>query len=65
MGGGNRGSRNFFLDRWLRNLNYTKFNEKTIWIYQRYQKKKNMQIHEILQIKDKLQSENADMRIIK
>ena len=28
-------------------------------------KKKNMQIHEILQIKDKLQSENTDMRIIK
>ena len=27
--------------------------------------KKNMQIHEILQIKDKLQTENVDMRIIK
>ena len=36
--------------RSLRNLNYTKFNKETIWIYQCHKKKKkNMQIHEILQ----------------
>ena len=43
----------FFL-RWsLRNLNYTKFNKETNWIYQCHKKKKhkkkNMPIHEILQ----------------
>ena len=68
----------FFL-RWsLRNLNYTKLNKETIWIYQHHKKKK-MQIHKILKkivltkrirkknrlIKDKVQIENADMRIIK
>ena len=60
----------------LRNLNYTKFNKERISIYQRH--KKNTQIHEILQffvlikrirkkklIKDKVQIENADIRIIK
>ena len=30
----------YFLGWSLRNLNYTKFNKKIIWIYQRYQKKK-------------------------
>ena len=38
----------------LRNLNYTKFNKETTWIYQCHQKKKknthtHTQIHEILQ----------------
>ena len=36
-----------FLGWSLINLNYTKFNKKTIWIYQHH--RKNMQIHEILQ----------------
>ena len=67
----------FFL-RWsLRNLNYTKFNKENLNIST---SKKKIQIHEILQIfwtnkenkekknrliKDKVQIENVDMRIIK
>ena len=67
-----------FLGWSLRNLNYTKFNKEITWIYQHHKKKKNTQIHEILQffctnkekkknklIRDKVEIENADMRIIK
>ena len=69
----------FFL-RWsLRNLNYTKFNKENLNI-STSKKRKKTQIHEILQIfwtnkeskekkkrliKDKVQIENVDMRIIK
>ena len=64
--------------RLLRNLNYTKFNKERISIYQRHKKNKIKQIHKILQffvlikrirkkklIKDKVQIENVNMRIIK
>ena len=68
-----------FLEWSLRSLNYTKFYKETIWIYPSHKKKK-ANTYEILQffctnkenkkkkkrpIKDKLQIENADMRIIK
>ena len=69
----------FFL-RWsLRNLNYTKFNKETIWIYQRHKKThkyikyynfffvltKRIRRKKKRLIKDKVQIENVDMRIIK
>ena len=65
-----------FLGWSLRNINYAKFNKETTWIYQHHQKKKKMQIHEILQffvlakkkkilIRDKVEIKNAYMRIIK
>ena len=65
--------------RWsLGNLNYTKFNKETIWIYQCQKKKKirkyvkyynffvlTKRIRKKKLIKDKMQIENADMGIIK
>ena len=70
---------NFFLEWILRNVNYIKFNKEIIWIYQRYKKKTH--IYDILHfffftnkenkkknkrlIKDKMQIENVDIRIIK
>ena len=63
---------------WSLNLNYTKFNKETIWIYQSHKKthkyikyynffctnKENKKKKKRL-IKDKVQIENVDMRIIK
>ena len=74
-------SKNFFLGWSLKNLNYTKFNKETIWIYQCHQKKKKKKhantqnitnffvltkrIKKKRLIKDKMQIENVDIRIIK